>query len=85
MASVTPPPPFDAAARAATAEWLAGWARTGPLLEARRLAELRLLTEADAARVAFDLVWPMAPVGPGDQGEGLIAIKDALQRLSARP
>jgi hypothetical protein len=82
MTPVMSPPPYDAAARAATAEWLAGWARNGPLLEERRLAELRQLTDADVARIAVELVWPMALVGPGDDGEGLVAIKDALKLLT---
>ena len=49
-------PPFDAQARAETALWLEHWARTGPLLEARRVAELRQLTGADAARIAVELL-----------------------------
>jgi len=77
--------PYDAATRAATAEWLATWAHNGPLLEARRVAELRRLTDSDSARVAVEFVWPMAHVGPGDNGEGLLAIKDVLRRLATRP
>ena len=30
--------PFDAEARAKTAEWLNSWARLGPILEARRVS-----------------------------------------------
>ena len=77
-------PPFDAQARAETAQWLANWARTGPRLEARRVAELRQLTSADAARIAVELLWPMVPPGPGDDGAGLGPMHDVLQRLAER-
>lgn len=77
-------PPFDAQARAETAQWLENWARTGPLLEARRVAELRQLTSADAARIAVELLWPMVPPGPGDDGAGLAPMRDVLRRLAAR-
>ena len=77
-------PPFDAQARAATALWLEHWARTGPLLEARRVAELRQLTGIDAARMAVELLWPMVPPGPGDDGAGLGPMHDVLRRLAGR-
>ncbi len=77
-------PPFDAEARAATAEWLKGWARLGPVLEARRVAELRDLTEVESARIAVRLLWPMTPPGAGDDGEGLRPIHDVLRRLADR-
>lgn len=76
--------PFDAEARAETAEWLASWARTGPLLEARRVSELRQLTGAESARIAVELLWPMAPPGAGDDGEGLRPMHDVLRRLAER-
>lgn len=76
--------PFDAVARAETAEWLRGWARTGPLLEARRVAALQQLTDADSARIAVEVLWPMVSPGHGDAGEGLIAIHDVLSRLATR-
>jgi hypothetical protein len=81
MASVRP---FDAEARAQTAEWLASWARIGPLLEAQRVAELRRLTSAEAARIAVELLWPVVPPGPGDDGAGLAPMHDVLRRLAAR-
>jgi hypothetical protein len=77
-------PPFDAQARAETAQWLEHWASTGPLLEARRVAELRQLTGADAARIAVELLWPMVPPGPGDDGEGLGPMHGVLRRLAGR-
>ncbi len=58
--------PFDAEARAQAAEWLAAWTPMGPILAARRVAELRELTEADSARIAVELLWPMVPPSPGD-------------------
>ena len=61
--------PFAAEARAQTAEWLARRARIGPLLEARRVSELRALSEVESARVAVELLWPMVPPGHGDDGE----------------
>jgi len=75
--------PFDAEARAKTAEWLNNWARLGPILEARRVSELRQLTDVESARIAVELLWPMAS-GPGDNGEGLRAIHDVLRRLAER-
>ena len=81
MASVRP---FDAEARAETAQWLKGWARVGPILEARRVSELRRLTDAESARIAVDLLWPMVPPGPGDDGEGLRPMHSVLARLAER-
>ena len=76
--------PYDAEARAQTAEWLATWARMGPVLEARRVTELRELTEVESARIAVELLWPMVPPSPGDYGEGLRALHDVLRRLAER-
>jgi len=76
--------PFDAEARAQTAEWLNAWTRIGPLLEARRVSELRQLTEAESARIAVELLWPMVPAGSGDDGEGLRTLHDVLRRLAER-
>lgn len=75
---------FDAEARAETEEWLKGWARVGPILEARRVSELRQLTDAESARIAVDLLWPMVPPGPGDDGEGLRQMPGVLARLEER-
>lgn len=79
------PRPFDADARAKTAEWLAHWARVGPLLEAQRVAELRQLTSAESARIAVELLWPAVPPGPGDAGAGLRPMIEVLRRMAARP
>ena len=76
--------PFDAEARAGTAEWLRSCARMGPMLEARRVSELRQLTDVDSARLAVEVLWPMVRPGPGDNGEGLRAIHDVLRRLAGR-
>ena len=76
--------PFDAEARAEMAEWLRHWARMGPLLEARRVSELRQLTGVESARLAVEVLWPMVPPGPGDNGEGLRALHDVLRRLAGR-
>ena len=76
--------PFDAEARAETVRWLERWARTGPLLEARRVSELRELTGAESARIAVELLWPMIPPGPGDLGAGLRPMHDVLRRLAER-
>ena len=76
--------PFDAEARAETAKWLESWSRVGPILEARRVAELRQLTSAEAARIAVELLWPMVPPGPGDDGAGLRPMLDTLRRLADR-
>ena len=76
--------PFDAEARAETAEWLSNWARLGPILEARRVSELRQLTDVESARIAVELLWPMVAPGPGDNGEGLQALRVVLRRLAER-
>lgn len=76
--------PFDAQARAETAEWLKDWARMGPLLEARRVSALRELTEVESARLAVDVIWPMVRPSRGDNGEGLRPIHDVLRRLAER-
>ena len=76
--------PFDAAARAETAEWLRSWARTGPLLEAQRVSELRQLTDVESARLAIEVLWPMVSPGRGDDGEGLRALHAVLRRLADR-
>jgi hypothetical protein len=76
--------PFDAEARAQTAKWLKNWARIGPLLEVRRVSDLRQLTSSDAARIAVELLWPMVPPGPGDDGAGLEPMQDVLRRLADR-
>ena len=81
---MSPQRPFDAEARAQTAEWLARWARMGPILEARRVSELRARSEAESARVAVELLWPMVPPGHGDDGEGFRALHDVLRRLAER-
>ena len=75
---------FDAEARAQTAEWLNAWTRIGPILEARRVSELRQLTEAESARIAVELLWPMVPAGSGDDGEGARALHVVLRRLAER-
>jgi hypothetical protein len=76
--------PFDAHARSETARWLENWARVGPHLEARRVAELRQLTDVESARIAVEWLWPMVSPGHGDDGEGLLALRDVLRRLPAR-
>lgn len=76
--------PFDADARAETARWLESWARLGPLLEARRVSELRQLTGTESARIAVELLWPAVPPGPGDDGAGLGPMHDVLRRLAER-
>ncbi len=78
------PPPFDRQARDEMTEWLASWARIGPILERRRVAELRQLKESESARIAVELIWPMVPVGPGDAGEGLRPLQRALRLLAGR-
>ena len=58
--------------------------RVGPLLEARRVVQLRALTEAEAARIAVEILWPMTSVGHGDAGDGLAPMRDALRKLAAQ-
>jgi hypothetical protein len=75
---------YDENARAQTAAWLGLWARNGSDLEALRVTELRRLTEETSARIAVELVWPMAPPGSGDDGAGIRTMRVALDRLSRR-
>jgi len=68
-------------------QWIDNWRSVSPWLEAARLEELRGLDDAESARIARDLVWPMGTLGSdrgGDDGAGLVRMKDALQRLGAR-
>ncbi len=76
------PAPWDDKARAGMKQWVEHWKRVGPLLEAQRVTELRALTEAESARIAVELLWPMAPLGSGDDGGGLMPIQVAQRRLA---
>lgn len=67
--------------RELTRRWLKNWERVGPLLEAERMAGLRSLTDAEAARIACDL-WRLARPGGGDDARGLLPLKRALQKLA---
>ena len=75
--------PYDEKARAAMRQWLENWKVAAPILDADRVARLRQLDDAAAARIALDL-WSMAPIGAGDSGEGLKPMKNALRRLAGR-
>lgn len=70
--------------RALTRRWLEHWKIAGPALEAQRVASLRELDEAEAARIAVELLWPLAEPGGGDAGEGLRPVRDALRLLALR-
>lgn len=61
-------------------QWLANWQRAGPLLEQERTERIRALSDTDAARMALDL-WHFAQPGRGDDGEGFLPMKRALQKL----
>ena len=63
-------PSYDEKARAATKQWLESWKVAGPILDAERVANLRRLDDATAARIALGL-WSMARLGTGDSGEEL--------------
>jgi len=80
----SPTDTFDARARAQTARWLQEWDRRGQLLDDHRVAELRVLTEDESARIAVALLWSAHEVGRGDDGAGLRPMLEALQRLSVR-
>lgn len=62
--------------------WLDEWRVRAEVLDGERLARLRALDETEAARIACDLLWPMARIGAGDSAEGLIPIKTALRQLA---
>ncbi len=64
--------------RAQGRRWLENWRIVGAILEEERAEGLRALTDADAARTAVDL-WRFARPGSGDDGEGLLSMKDLLR------
>ena len=69
-------------------QWLENWKRVGPILEAERIEALQRLDDAEAARIARDLVWPIGTLGDergGDDGEGLVPMKNALRSLGRGP
>jgi hypothetical protein len=77
-------PTLDAETRAQMKRWLETWRRVGPMLDADRLERLRRLDEAEAARIACDLVWPMGTLEPdrgGDDAAGLVPMKEALRKI----
>jgi hypothetical protein len=77
--------PYDDHARAQMKQWVDNWKRVGPLLEERRVDELRRLTEVEAARIATEFLWTDQPAGGGDRGAGLVAMREALQKLAGQP
>jgi hypothetical protein len=82
-----PSPSIDTETRARLKHWIDNWRRVSPLLEAERLEALRGLDDPEPARIARDLVWPMGTLGSdrgGDDGAGLVRMKDALRQLGAR-
>jgi hypothetical protein len=62
--------------------WLDEWRVRGEALDQERLDRLRALDEPEAARIACQLLWPMARTGAGDSADGLLRIKDALRLLA---
>ena len=82
MAS-TSSPPYDEKARADLKQWLEHWKIAGTIMDANRVAYLRKLDDAAAARMALDL-WSMADIGTGDSGEGLEPMTAALRLLASR-
>jgi hypothetical protein len=75
-------PGRDADTRVQMKRWVDTWTVAGPMLEDVRVRGLRALTEAEAGRIACDLLWPMVPPGGGDDADGLVRMKDALRRLA---
>lgn len=65
-------------------DWVDHWKRVGPALEAERVSRLRELDESESARIAVELLWPLAGIG-GDSGEGLRLIAEAFRRAARRP
>lgn len=77
-------PTGDADTRAALRRWLDTWQRVGPEREAERLQALRALDDAESARIARDLVWPLGTLDNnrgGDDAAGLITMKALLRKL----
>jgi hypothetical protein len=78
------PAAMDAETRHQMKQWLDHWKRVAPILEANRLERLRQLDDAESARIACDLVWPMGTLGGhrgGDDAAGLQPMKNVLQKL----
>lgn len=73
-------PPLSAEERSQMRQWLDNWRVTGPVLEQERVARIRALSDADAARMALDL-WEFARPEGGDDGEGILPMRRALQKL----
>jgi hypothetical protein len=77
----------DSEVRRQLEQWLDDWSRVGPALDAERTAELRAMTDAEAARIAVEIVWPMGALGEhrgGDDGEGLEVIGRLQRELAVR-
>lgn len=73
--------------RAQMKQWVEQWKRIAPVLDAERTAALQAMTEADAARIAVEIVWPIGTLGEyrgGDDGAGLEAIVRLQRRAAAR-
>jgi hypothetical protein len=73
------PRPLTDDERAQGHRWLENWRIVGAILEEERTERLRALTNADAARTAVDL-WRFARPGSGDDGEGLLSMKNLLKK-----
>lgn len=79
--------PLDAEIRAQAQRWLALWQQQGRSLEEQRTTELRKLDDESAARIAVELVWRLGTLGDhrgGDDGVGLVSIKQALDMVGRR-
>jgi hypothetical protein len=77
--------PLDAEGRAQMKRWLDQWKRSGTVLDAQRLEELRGLDDIEAARIACDIVWPMGTLGDpgGDDAAGIVPMQAVLWKLAA--
>ncbi len=79
--------PLDPETRSQARRWLDTWGWLGRSLEDLHTKDLRALDDTSAARIAVELVWPLGTLGDhrgGDDGAGLLSIKQALRTLGRR-
>jgi hypothetical protein len=64
--------PLDAETRVRLKQWLANWARLGPMLDAERWARLRAMTNQEAQEATRRVLELWQPDWHGDDGEELL-------------
>jgi hypothetical protein len=73
-------PPLDAETRDRLKQWLANWARVGPMLDAERWARLRAMTTLEAQEATRRVLELWQPDWRGDDGEELLLHQRVFMR-----